>query len=272
MEQEMKGRMLRTNHILIYRCCNHALQFMPMRLNMFLAAALVSLTGCAWSGPDDGIFKSNERNIVRIPALDLSIRSDQPLQATKVSLTDDFELTGSGVTIYIQRIPYDEESQGLADFMIPSSVGKLLDDDDACIVLGETEETVYLPVQTDRLMQCAPFTNAEGTREIAAIGFADTFESTDYPGSMILIPRKNDAIVLWNIVPFPEVDVWLQEQVDAFNRDHPTDTLWPPTTPQAQEMYDNVTRYIGRMLSDPPIHLIRKHNVLETWTKRITLD
>jgi hypothetical protein len=241
---------------------------------MLLAATvLFSLTSCGGSGKDaDGIFYSNKKNIVSIPALDISIRSEGPLQATKVSITDDFELTGSGITVFIQRIPYDEESQGIADFMIPASVGKQLDSDDACTFLGETEETVYLPVQTDRLMQCAPFRNAEGTVEIAAIGFADTFESTDYPGSMILIPRKNDAIVLWNLVSFPEFDVWLEEQVDAFDRAHPADNLWPPTTPEAREMYASVARYIGQMLSNPPMEIIRKLNVLETWTKRITVE
>jgi hypothetical protein len=213
----------------------------------------------------------SENGVLTIPPLGLRITDNVPL-FTEPTFGPDFPITNSGAQTWygVRLSPYDEPSDGIGDWIIPSVIGKQLQTDQACVILGQAGTGVYLPVKTDRLMQCGVFTNNDGQRVIAAVGYSDTFESPDHLGSMLIIPREDDAIVMDHLVAFPEFDAWLEVEAKAFERAHPNDYLWPPTTPAAEEFYVNATNEVGRNIGQPSEEVAKNMNELEAWTKRVS--
>lgn len=222
--------------------------------------------------PDHTII-SDKNHVLDIRALKVAVQGMGALRAGSTTIkNDNFEITGTGVQLVAQLVPYAQQSEGLSDWMIPSDIAQKLDADDACVTLGHAGSGLYLPLKTDRLMQCAVFTNNDGDRIIAAIGFSDTFEGPDYPGSMLLIPRKKDAVVFSDILTFPLFDLWLRKKSDIFYGQHSEDNLWPPTTPAAKAFYTNATDHVGEMIAEPSKEVADGMNELEQWVNRITLD
>jgi hypothetical protein len=242
-----------------------------MTYRSLLAASLL-LAACTAASPADTTTPVSKDGVLDLTVFHLMIQdAGAPLHAQQ-SGPDSYDVTGSGTqTMYIQHVPYGQPSDGLGDYLIPTVIGKQLQTDQACFILGQAGTGVYLPVKTERLMQCGVFVNGDGQKIIAAVGYAQTFESPDHLGSMLIVPRKDDAIVFSDIVAFPAYQQWLRTKSDIFYGEHTNDNLWPPTSPAAEKFYQDATDEVGRNIGQPSEEVAKNMNELEAWTKRITL-
>lgn len=250
---------------------------MTMKKYLVLGCAFLALAACSteqqnFGEPELYPAYTSKDGVLSIPPLKLSISHPIAL-STSATYGVPFDVHGTGAqTFFITRVQNGHQSEGLTDWMIPEEVATKLRTADACTAFSYSGTGLYLPLQTNRLMQCAVFTNSDGDRVIAAIGFSDTFESPDHLGSMLLVPRKKDVIVFQDVISFPVFNTWLKKQSDIFYGLHYNDNLWPPITPAAEAFYERATDQVGKMISEPSKEVADGMNELEQWANRITLD
>ncbi len=140
-------------------------------------------------------------------------------------------MVSDGSNIFVSRFDYTHKSDGLGDWQLPKKYADTIIKTKKCggISKNINSTTPYLPVYFTKNSKCAVLIK-NGMAILYGIGYAHVFESENSLSDIIVVLRKNDAVVMSNLIPdIKKFDPKNQTRIDAFNKKHAQYTF-PDTT------------------------------------------
>jgi|GEM_PF-5610340 len=179
--------------------------------------------------------QAEEVPVVQLPRTDVeemnvSFAFREPL-TLRVS-QDEALLSGENTRIEVQTRTYGEKGKpaqpdGLGMWELPSTVARAVRDERSCTPLKDT--SVYLPVDTSRVMLCDLVLDSAGRPIVWMVGIGRPFEGLAFMQSSFLVFEDDRYHIFSNVYPFPESDATVQWLTDTFKDRNPNMSAlqWP---------------------------------------------
>lgn len=136
-------------------------------------------------------------------------------------------------------VNYDLPSGGLADWSLPSSAR-------SCDTI-RTEE-VYVHVDTQKPHLCREITTKEGIPGLVLAGIGHPFESSVYPDSIIVLFRKERAMLIASLLEFEELEGKMDTLAAEHVKEYP-DTEFP--NPNWELLASKIAEMLDAEFRDP---------------------
>ncbi len=108
----------------------------------------------------------------------------------------------------------------------------------------------YLPVDTDKPMQCGVVKSPSGLVSVYMVGVGRPDNGTAYPESLILTLKDNEVAALAKVAKFTATEKIANEAVTTFTHVHPQAVIWPPDE-NAKKLYSDVDDIVIAAVSKP---------------------
>lgn len=191
---------------------------------------------CVFASTGGGVFSSR--------ALGLSFWYPKTLsEPINYSESEDLDLTSSdGTTVFAAKVDYAHMSDGLGDWQFPKKITQMAPARLCAAITSSIKTSApYLPVYFTKNTKCS-FIKKGNLTVLYGIGFTRGFENPDSLGSMIVVLRKNDAVIFSNLLPdVAKLDSKNQKLVDAYVKKHTNLSF-------GTKEYSAFTRYMSTIL------------------------
>lgn len=170
---------------------------------------------CAFAATGGGVFSSR--------ALGFSFW--YPITLSELDTYDesgDMDLqTGTGDSVFVSIRDYSHVSDGLGDWQFPKKISQMTPARLCAAITNFIKpSTPYLPVYFAKNSKCNAFKKGAMTI-LYGIGYEQKSENPPSLGSMIIVLRKNDAVIFSNLLPdIAKLDAKNKKLVDTYVKKH----------------------------------------------------
>jgi hypothetical protein len=187
-----------------------------------------------------------EKEMMKVPTYHLAFSYPEPLIGP-VDTGDGYSFSSKteSSALVVQQRKYDQEIGGVFDWQFKNHYQEFLQKP-SCDLFVDS----YLPVDLQRTHLCELVATQNGGYAFTVVGFGVTFESLDYINTAIILPTKQNVVLLEPARQFPQSDADVEHTLTAFQHAHPSiDYAW--ATPHFPDLMKVAEQAVNKELTNP---------------------